>query len=140
MFKPIYTMDHPDLTLSNFLGNSIDTQRASSQAKGIKSTSFHTCVRNEVDLVPLACEDAQRVKVCLPLKVVITSCNCHIWSPACLFHGCISIAFWCCSAVTATHFRKQLFKYFPFLCQRIHNFGIPSVIPTNTHCHYIYAK
>ena len=31
---------------------------ASSQAKGTKSTSFLTCVRNEVDLVPLACEDA----------------------------------------------------------------------------------
>ena len=30
----------------------------SSQAKGTKSTSFLTCVRNEVDLVPLACEDA----------------------------------------------------------------------------------
>ena len=29
----------------------------SSQAKGTKSTSFLTHVRNEVDLVPLACED-----------------------------------------------------------------------------------
>ena len=28
-----------------------------SQAKGTKSTSFLTCVRNEVDLVPLGCED-----------------------------------------------------------------------------------
>ena len=27
-----------------------------SQAKGTKSTSFHTCVWNELDLVPLACE------------------------------------------------------------------------------------
>ena len=27
------------------------------QAKGTKSTPFLTCVRNEVDLVPLACED-----------------------------------------------------------------------------------
>ena len=30
---------------------------ASSQAKGTNSTSFLTCVRNEVELVPLACED-----------------------------------------------------------------------------------
>ena len=28
-----------------------------SEAKGTKSTSFLTCVRNEVDLEPLACED-----------------------------------------------------------------------------------
>ena len=28
------------------------------QAKGTKSPSFLTCVRNEVDLVPMACEDA----------------------------------------------------------------------------------
>ena len=27
------------------------------QAKGTKSTSFLTCIRNEVDLVPLANED-----------------------------------------------------------------------------------
>ena len=33
---------------------------SSSQAKGTKSTSFLTqCVRNEVDLVPLNCEDAK---------------------------------------------------------------------------------
>ena len=32
-------------------------RRASSQAKGTKSTSFLTHVWNEVDLVPLACED-----------------------------------------------------------------------------------
>ena len=31
---------------------------ASSLAKVTKSTSFLTCIRNEVDLVPLACEDA----------------------------------------------------------------------------------
>ena len=30
---------------------------ASSQVKGTKSSSFLTCGRNEVDLVPLACED-----------------------------------------------------------------------------------
>ena len=30
---------------------------ASSQAKGTQSTSFLTCVRNEVDLEPLACKD-----------------------------------------------------------------------------------
>ena len=34
---------------------------ASSQAKGTNSTSFLTCVRNEVELVPLACEDAGSV-------------------------------------------------------------------------------
>ena len=33
------------------------TGDASSQAKGSKSTSFFTCVRNEVDLKPMACED-----------------------------------------------------------------------------------
>ena len=32
---------------------------ASLQAKGTKSTSFLTCVRNEVDLEPLACKDVQ---------------------------------------------------------------------------------
>ena len=37
------------------------TFKASWQAKGSKSTSFLTCVRNEVDLVPLACEDALKV-------------------------------------------------------------------------------
>ena len=31
--------------------------KPSSQAKGTNSTSFLTCVRNEVELVPLACED-----------------------------------------------------------------------------------
>ena len=31
---------------------------SSSQAKGTNSTSFLTHVRNEVELVPLACEDA----------------------------------------------------------------------------------
>ena len=31
--------------------------KSSSQAKGTNSTSFLTCVRNEVELVPLACED-----------------------------------------------------------------------------------
>ena len=36
---------------------------SSLQAKGTKSTSFLTCVRNEVDLVPLACEDD--VHVCM---------------------------------------------------------------------------
>ena len=36
---------------------------ASSQAKGTKSTSFLTCVRNEVDLVPLACEDGEDDKL-----------------------------------------------------------------------------
>ena len=39
-----------------------------SKAKGTKSTSFLTqCVRNEVDLVPLACEDvpAQETLVCI---------------------------------------------------------------------------
>ena len=30
---------------------------ASSQAKGTQSASFLTCVRNEVDLEPLACKD-----------------------------------------------------------------------------------
>ena len=30
---------------------------SSSQAKGTNSTSFLTHVRNEVELVPLACED-----------------------------------------------------------------------------------
>ena len=37
-------------------------QLSSSQAKGTNSTSFLThpwCVRNEVELVPLACEDGQ---------------------------------------------------------------------------------
>ena len=33
----------------------VDT--SSSQAKGTNSTSFLMCVRNEVELVPLACED-----------------------------------------------------------------------------------
>ena len=32
---------------------------SSMQAKGTKSTSFRTQVRNDVDLVPLACEDAE---------------------------------------------------------------------------------
>ena len=31
----------------------------SSQAKGTNSTSFLTHIRNEVELVPLACEDAE---------------------------------------------------------------------------------
>ena len=31
---------------------------SSSQAKGTKSSTFLTRVRNEVDLVPMACEDA----------------------------------------------------------------------------------
>ena len=35
--------------------------KSSSQAKGTKSTSFLTCVRNEVDLVPLACEDGLKL-------------------------------------------------------------------------------
>ena len=35
----------------------------SSQVKGTKSTSFLTCVRNEVDLVPLACEDGEDDKL-----------------------------------------------------------------------------
>ena len=36
-------------------------EEASSQAKGTNSTSFlaHVCVRNEVELVPLACEDEE---------------------------------------------------------------------------------
>ena len=33
------------------------TRSTSSQAKGTNSTLFLTCVRNEVELVPLACED-----------------------------------------------------------------------------------
>ena len=36
---------------------------SSSQAKGTKSTSFLTHVRNEVDLVPLACEDGTFVRL-----------------------------------------------------------------------------
>ena len=36
---------------------------ASSQANGTKSTSFLTCVRNEVDLEPLACEDGEDDKL-----------------------------------------------------------------------------
>ena len=35
----------------------LNTVKSSSQAKGTKSTSFLTCVRNEVDLEALACED-----------------------------------------------------------------------------------
>ena len=35
----------------------------SSQAKGTNSTSFLTCVRNEVELVPLACEDGFYLKI-----------------------------------------------------------------------------
>ena len=34
---------------------------SSSQAKGTNSTSFLTHVRNKVELVPLACEDVDRV-------------------------------------------------------------------------------
>ena len=35
----------------------------SSQAKGTNSTSFLMCVRNEVELVPLACEDGFYLKI-----------------------------------------------------------------------------
>ena len=35
----------------------LKTVKSSSLAKGTKSTSFLTCVRNEVDLELLACED-----------------------------------------------------------------------------------
>ena len=35
--------------------------KSSSQAKCTKSTSFFTCVRKKVDLVPLACEDEIKV-------------------------------------------------------------------------------
>ena len=38
------------------------TIRTSSQAKGTNSTSFLTHARNEVELVPLACEDAIRME------------------------------------------------------------------------------
>ena len=38
---------------------------ASSQARGTNSTSF-PCVRNEVELVPLACEDVYPVGFRLP--------------------------------------------------------------------------
>ena len=37
--------------------------RLSSQAKGTNSTSFLTHVRNEVELVPLACEDVIRLNM-----------------------------------------------------------------------------
>ena len=36
----------------------------SSQAKGTNSISFLTCVRNEVELVPLACEDDTNLAIC----------------------------------------------------------------------------
>ena len=39
----------------------ISVDSASSQAKGTNSTSFLTCVRNEVELVPLDCEDMDPV-------------------------------------------------------------------------------
>ena len=42
----------------NEMKNTVQSSESSSQAKGTNSTSFLTCVRNEVELVPLACEDA----------------------------------------------------------------------------------
>ena len=44
------------LDINKCLSNSY-ALTSSSQAKGTKSTSFLTHVSNEVDLVPLACED-----------------------------------------------------------------------------------
>ena len=42
----------------NEMKNTVQSSESSSQTKGTNSTSFLTCVRNEVELVPLACEDA----------------------------------------------------------------------------------
>ena len=42
----------------NEMKNTVQSSESSSQTKGTNSTSFLTYVRNEVDLVPLACEDA----------------------------------------------------------------------------------
>ena len=47
----------------------------SSQAKGTKSTSFHMCVRNEEDLVPLACEDVVDPPHDKSSKVVLVPCD-----------------------------------------------------------------
>ena len=42
----------------NEMKNTVQSSESSSQTKSTNSTSFLTCVRNEVELVPLACEDA----------------------------------------------------------------------------------
>ena len=49
---------HIVIYIADFLAQVLGSgTTSSSQAKGTKSTSFLTRVRNEVDSVPLACED-----------------------------------------------------------------------------------
>ena len=57
---PLHAKDRPDVFFASIFA-ALDLRHdhilSSLQAKGTKSTSFLTHVRNEVDLIPLACED-----------------------------------------------------------------------------------
>ena len=48
----------------------VDVVTTSSQAIGTESTLFHTCVGNEVELIPLAREDDITILQTLPVNVV----------------------------------------------------------------------